>query len=199
MRDAGGDQRDCKAEVGKLLHLERDARNQERQHPQCLCDGEFNEVREHVCDERRQQLPARGITHRARGRTRTSVRRRPPARETPSEMQRRKSDLLQDQRRASTDPRFLELTQHHASVRGFLGGCIHDGEHERRRDKQPERSGESLIRPGRPAGPLAVPRFSRLPFSEAATVPIDGDAAPTHAWSRAAAGDFAREKPAHEL
>jgi hypothetical protein len=38
-----------------------------------------------------------------------------------------------------------------------------------------------------------VPRFSRLPFSKAATVPIGGDTAPTHASSRAAADDFARE------
>ena len=30
-------------------------------------------------------------------------------------------------------------TEHHPAVRGFLGACIHDGEYERRRDKQPER------------------------------------------------------------
>ena len=53
MRDAGGHERDCKAEVGELLHLERDARNQQRQHAQSLCDGEFNSevVRQLQMDE----------------------------------------------------------------------------------------------------------------------------------------------------
>jgi hypothetical protein len=31
------------------------------------------------------------------------------------------------------------VTEHHPAVRGFLGGSVHDGEYERRRDKQPER------------------------------------------------------------
>ena len=42
MRDAGRDQRDTESEVGEFPHFEGNPRDQERQHPERLGDGQFD-------------------------------------------------------------------------------------------------------------------------------------------------------------